>query len=156
VLVGSAHLTCCGYAGSDEDRARLLEAMAINDAVEAAAAETRPAAVVIGGDLNLVGTRTPLDALADGLDVDGSPLEAAEAFALGDAAQATWSSPGSIFTPSRLDYILYSAAGVEVVQSFVLDTRLLSEGTLEALGLAPDDAHASDHRPVFVDLRLAP
>jgi endonuclease/exonuclease/phosphatase family metal-dependent hydrolase len=156
VLVGSAHLTCCGYAGSEEDRARLLEAMAINDAVRVAVAEAQPAAVVIGGDLNLVGTRTPLDALADGLDVDGSSLETVNAFALGDQVHATWSSPGSIFTPGRLDYVLYSGAGAEVEQAFVLDTRLLGEGALEALGLHADDAHASDHRPVLVDLRLAP
>lgn len=156
VLAGSAHFTCCGYAGSDEDRLRLLEAMAINEAVDAALADEQPAAVVIGGDLNLVGTRTPMDALADGLDVDGSPLEAAEAFAIGDQVQATWSSPGSIFTPGRLDYILYSGAGAAAEQAFVFDTRLLSEGVLAALGLAPDDAHASDHRPVIVDLRLAP
>jgi endonuclease/exonuclease/phosphatase family metal-dependent hydrolase len=156
IAVGSAHLRCCGYAGSDEDRIRMIEATAINGTVAAALKQTQVAAVVIGGDLNLVGTRPPLDALADGLDLDGSPLQIAEPFALGDPVQATWSSAGSVFAPSRLDYILYSAAGAQVSQSFILDTRLLGESALESLRLHPDDTHASDHRPVFIDLRLAP
>lgn len=154
IALGSIHLRCCGYAGSEEDRARMTEAVAINKAMRAALGQTPARAVVLGGDLNLVGTFPPLEALAVGLDTDGSALEVAGAFAAGDHTQATWSSRGSIFTPARLDYVLYSGASAAVSRTFVLDTRLLSVTTLDRLGLSRDDAHASDHRPVIVDLRI--
>ncbi len=153
VAVGSAHLKCCGWAGSAEDATRMLEAEAINEAMAAALAESAAEAVIIGGDFNLVGSRPPLDMLRAGLDTDGTELAVAEVFTLGDETQVTWSSDGAAFTPGRLDYLLYSDASVEVEQAFALDTRRLDDVTLDRLGLEAGDAHASDHRPIVIDVR---
>jgi endonuclease/exonuclease/phosphatase family metal-dependent hydrolase len=154
VAIGAVHLKCCGHAGSDEDTARMIEAVSVNSALREALGVAPADAVVLGGDLNLVGAPSPLDALRAGLDADGSDLEVAEIFTLGDDTQATWSAPGSIFTPGRLDYLCYSGASSEVVQSFVLDTSRLGPVALRGAGLLAGDGEASDHRPVVIDVRL--
>ena len=109
-------------------------------------------AFVIGGDLNLVGSRTPIDRLRSGLDADGTHLEVINAGMLGDGTTITWSSDSSPFLPSRLDYMLVGEAGARVVRSFVFDTGVLSEASLARIGLDRTDSAVSDHRPVVVDL----
>ncbi|MEM7754257.1 MAG: endonuclease/exonuclease/phosphatase family protein [Planctomycetota bacterium] len=159
VLATSVHLKCCGAAGSREDQIRMLEADAINAAVRDIAQQTAaitgrwPAVRVIGGDINLVGTRPPLDALADGLDADGTDLTIAEVPVLGDRAFYTWSDPNSAFSPGRLDWILYSDESVRLDEAFVLDLGRLTRESVAAAGLVPSDTAASDHLPVVVDLR---
>lgn len=154
VAVGSAHLKCCGYAGSEEDTERMVEAIAIRDAIGEALAELSPGALVVGGDMNLVGSRPPLEALMAGADLDGSDLEVAEAFTLGDRTQVTWSAAGAIFAPGRLDYLVYSGSSAELAHAFVLDTAVLSETALGSMGLARGDSRASDHRPLVLDIRM--
>lgn len=154
IAVGSTHLKCCGGAGGDEDLRRVSEAEAINERM-AAWLEANPAsALVIGGDMNLVGSRVPLEALIERLDLDDTDLSVAEGYVLGDAAQYTWSDAGNAFTPGRLDYLLVSDAGAEIVRSFVLDTNRLSDQALSRMGLRRDDTGASDHMPLVVDLRM--
>ena len=111
-----------------------------------------PIVRVICGDMNLVGSRPPLDILRANLDADGSDLSIAEPFVLGDRSQYTWSDYKTTFTPGRLDYVLYSDSTAQVYQSFVLDTSRLNEETLARAGLNRTDTDASDHKPVVVDL----
>lgn len=151
VLVGSTHLKCCGAAGSAEDVRRLEEAAAINAAFRGMAARGS-AFRVIGGDMNLVGTRGPLDVLRGGLDADGSDLEIAPALVLGDLAYYTWSDAGNQFSPGRLDYVLVGDSQARVVRSFVVDTARLTDGALTRAGLQREDSRGSDHMPVVVDL----
>jgi len=150
--VASVHLKCCGSNGSPEDERRLSEAKIINTVFEQLVPGPR-ATRVIGGDLNLVGSRPPIDRLRAKLDADGSALEPVETIVLGDNAIYTWRNPDSSFSPGRLDYVLYSDANAMVVGAFVLDTGRLSEDALAALGLRRGDTGASDHLPVVVDLR---
>lgn len=152
-LVGSVHLKCCGSAGSSEDVLRIAEARAITEAISGLNIPGEYE-IVIGGDLNLVGTRTPLDVLGDGLDSDGSGLDAAEALVLADAAVYTWRDAGSSFTPGRLDWIVYSGASSRAVNAFVLDDDRLADQSLERAGLERGDTSASDHRPVVLDLKM--
>jgi len=157
VLACSTHLKCCGTAGSSEDLRRLGEAGALNDRFAAiadaiTAGEGRQIdARVIGGDLNLVGTRGPLDILAGGLSGSGRDLEPADTMILGQDVLYTWRNDRSSFAPGRLDWVLTGDA--RVVQSFAFDTRRMDPATLEAAGLEPGDSDASDHLPVVVDLR---
>lgn len=157
VLVGSAHLKCCGNQGSPEDRKRMAETRAINgmlrDVLAALPASERPTRRVIGGDLNLVGGRPPLDLLRAGLDGDDSDLAVVTAPVLGDEAFYTWRNDKTPFPPGRLDYLLYSDAGCEATASFAFDTTVLSSVVLEFLGVEAGDSLASDHLPVVVDLR---
>jgi endonuclease/exonuclease/phosphatase family metal-dependent hydrolase len=110
--------------------------------------------VVIAGDLNLVGSRRPLDLLADGLDGDGSDLAVAEAYQIDNLSNATWSNADQPFVAGRLDFLLYADTNVEPVGAFVMDTRDMAPPWLDRHGLRLDDtASASDHLPLVVDLR---
>ncbi len=156
LAVGSTHLKCCGTKDSREDRQRSAEATAIAELM-ARALDQSPGSeawgVVIGGDMNLVGSRPPLDAIARGVDLDGSALMVAEPMRLGDQAMYTWFDAGNAYTPGRLDFLLYSDAVTEATNSFVLDTSVMSEAALARLGLDATDTAASDHLPVVLDVR---
>ena len=65
----------------------------------------------------------------------------------------TWLDDPSGFPPGRLDYVTYSDSSAEVVNAFVLDTRLLSIQSLARVGLDSADSAGSDHLPVVVDIR---
>ena len=135
---------------SPEDRQRAEEARQIN----AALASANPSGLrVVGGDMNLVGTRPPLDLLRAGLDTDGTDLAVAEPLVLGDRVMFTWRNHDTHFTPGRLDYVVFSDAGAHLANAFVLDTARLSDSALAAAGLERTDATGSDHLPVVVDLR---
>ena len=157
VLALSTHLKCCGSDGSREDMIRMAETSAINErfgaiADAAVAGEGRRiAARLIGGDLNLVGSRGPMENLAAGLSGSGGDLTPAETPILGYDAAYTWRNDRSSFGPGRLDWFLVGDA--RVVGSFAVDTRLIDPATLAALGLEPDDSAISDHLPVVVDLK---
>ncbi len=153
VLLASLHLRCCGYAGSFEDRTRSLEAETLRRTF-AAAIETMPFdAIIIGGDLNLVGARHPLDVLVAGTDVDGSGLATADPLQLDQRTNATWSDNRLPFAPGRLDFLLYGDASLRALGGFVLETIDLEARWRRQYGLLADDSiEASDHLPVVVDL----
>lgn len=152
LAAASVHLKCCGSSGSTEDATRISEAGAINRSLAEALGIEPVAMRIIAGDLNLVGSRPPLDVLRNGLDADGSDLVVADARDLGDSAYVTWREDGNVFTPGRLDYAVYAESAVRMARSFVLDARLLSDRALETAGLDRTDADASDHLPLVVDL----
>lgn len=156
LAVGSTHLKCCGTKDSKEDRKRSAEATAIAGMLAEALGQTPGSeawGVVIGGDMNLVGSLPPLEAIARGVDLDGSPLAVSRAMRLGDRAMYTYYDKGNTYTPGRLDFLLYSDAVAEAVNSFVFDTSVFSETALARLGLDADDTGQSDHLPVVLDVR---
>jgi endonuclease/exonuclease/phosphatase family metal-dependent hydrolase len=152
VVVGDAHLKCCGGFGGPEEATRMAEAQAINAALKQALTG-KGGTRVIGGDLNLVATRAPLDVLAAGLDTGGGNLGTIAAPVLGDPGVFfTWSDPATDFAPGRLDYLLLSESAATGVQAFVLDTSRLSDAVLSRHGLRRDDTRQSDHFPVVADI----
>lgn len=151
VLVMAMDFFCCGRIGGPDDRARIMTAIAIHGAVARALAAGTAEAVVLGGDLNLVGSRRPLDILRRGLD-DGRDLAVAPAPRLDGRGNATWAAP-SPFPPGRLDYLLVSGSRLEVRRSFAFDPADLTARAQAALGLRPGDGDATDHLPVVADLR---
>lgn len=150
VAFASVHLKCCGSASGREESTRQAEARLINARLGEAWGGT--GVRVISGDLNLVGTRRPLDLLRAGLDADGSDLDVVQPGVLGCRTMTTWRKWDSEFSPSRLDFVLHSGARSSVVRSFVLDTTILSDASLARLGVSRVDSDASDHDPVVVDL----
>jgi endonuclease/exonuclease/phosphatase family metal-dependent hydrolase len=161
LLAAAIHLKCCGGMNTDEELTRLEEIQALRAALrQASLAGRQPSAarltdaLVIGGDLNLVGSFEPLELLIEGLDVDGTDLAVARALQLDGRTAGTWRDPAQPFTPGILDYITFSDSSLTAQRAFVLDTRDLSEGWLRSHGLeAADTDHASDHLPVVLDLR---
>ncbi len=152
VGAGSVHLKCCGSQGSPEDLARIAEAEQIRAAFASAADERALALRVIGGDMNLVGSRTPLETLTASGDADGTGLLPADPRVLADTTFATWSQADSQFSPGRLDWIVVGDSALTVRRAFVLDTERLTPEALRAMGLHERDSRASDHMPVVVDV----
>ncbi len=156
IAAASLHLKCCGSAESSEDIERRMEAQAIAGALDEIAMERPEAAIVLGGDVNLVGSHAPLDLLcAAGRGGGGAGLRPAAGLALGDSAIYTWRDPDAGFAPGRLDYVLVDSGRLRVAQCFVLDTALLSDEALQRAGLERTDSAASDHLPLVVDVTRA-
>jgi hypothetical protein len=153
ILVVPLDLQCCGHAGSAEDRLRVMTADAVANAVAAVATAQSVDAVVIGGDLNLVGSRSPLDRLARGLDPAGGDLSIADAPRLDGGSYATWRQRGA-FPPGRLDFVLFSGSRLEQRRAFAFATEDLADVLLAARGLRRSDSLVSDHLPVVVDLAV--
>ncbi len=156
LLCVSIHLKCCGGAQSFEDVKRFQEADEINAQISIIRSKHPGAAVLIAGDVNLVGTRRPLDVLGMGLAIDDRDLTPAHTVTLGATAAITWTQADSSFSPGRLDWILYDDSAYDAAHAFTLDTELLSPELLEASGLDPLDSRVSDHLPLVVDLRARP
>ena len=115
----------------------------------------RPVALrVVGGDLNLVGTRAPLDLLRERLAADGGDLVVAPAEVPGDRAVYTWRGRrGSRFSPGRLDFLLFGGGGL--VNAFAFDSARLDAEARAKLGVRSADSSASDHLALALDLRPA-
>ena len=156
ILFVPVDLQSAGYDGSPRDRLRELQASALNRAIAAALAERPDAGVVVGGDLNLVGSDRPLDALRHGLGVGGSDLEVARLERLRDRSLATWRSMwgDDPFSPGRLDYLLYRGEVFEVDRAFAFDAADMSPVARDALAILESDMEKSDHLPLVVDLRV--
>jgi endonuclease/exonuclease/phosphatase family metal-dependent hydrolase len=152
MIACSVHLKSRGSKDSVEDRRRMAEARAINTAVGAVAGATGAPIRIIGGDINLVGSRPPIDIMRAGLDVDGTDLLPAPTEVWGDAAYYTWRQEPTGFTPGRLDWVVYSDSTVRAASAFVFDTSRLGDHTLGSLNVKIDDCEISDHLPVVVDL----
>jgi exonuclease III len=153
ILSAPVDMTCCGGQESSNDAERRLEAQAIATAARRALAGAKADAVFIGGDLNLVGSRDPLDVLlGDGLDPDGSSLRVADALTLDGRSNMT--ERAYSFTDGHLDWLLYSDSSLIQVGGFVLDTATLSPYWLAQHHLLANDSEkASDHLPVVADFR---
>ena len=155
LLAISVHLKCCGAAGSEEDLTRIDQAKAINAFVDWVHEQHPDAMVVIGGDFNLVGSRTPLDVMTRELGTNNDDLDPVHATVLGDATAVTWVDEKSRFAPGRLDWMLYDDSRSVLRNAFMLDTRVLDDDALQAMGLRRQDSAASDHLPMIVDLQRA-
>ena len=149
-------LQSAGHDGSPRDRLRELQALTLNRAIAAALADWPDAGLVVGGDLNLVGSSRPLDELVRGLGVAGTDLDVARLERLRERSLATWRStrPGDPFSPGRLDHVLYRGAVLQIERSFVFDAADLSEAARQELGAGEEDTRQSDHLPLVVDFRL--
>jgi endonuclease/exonuclease/phosphatase family metal-dependent hydrolase len=150
-LFASVHLKCCGASQSPEDAQRTAEAATIHAQLAALQRAHQVDFVVIAGDLNLVGTREPLDTLrAPFRDREGG-LRVATPHVLGDGGCHTWRDAKKPFSPGRLDYVLASEHALTPARAFILDTTKLAPQALTRHGLLAEDSAASDHLPVVVD-----
>lgn len=152
LIVISLHLKCCGGAGSEEDAKRIAQAHQINQLVHDLRKKYPDAGVVIGGDYNLVGTRIPLEIIAEGIGTNGQNLIPVPTACLGTQSMLTWTDEDSAYTPGRLDWLLVDDHAWTPIRSWSLDTALLSEEILKQSGLLKDDSRATDHLPIVVDL----
>ena len=154
LLLVALHLKCCGYDGSPEDLTRELEVQLVRDAISQAMQDRSFDGILIAGDLNLVGSTRPLDALALPLGRSAPPFVVLQPLQIDRRSKITWSDPDQPFVPGRLDYMLMSSEALAPAGCFVLDTADLAPRWLSRHGLnAEDTAMASDHLPVVADYR---
>jgi hypothetical protein len=156
LLAVTVDLESGGAPGNAQDRLRRIEAAAIRDAAEAALLTgTRPAGVdgiLLAGDLNLVGTRAPLEILAAPA-ADGPPFTVAHPLRLDGASSTTWENPDEPFTPGRLDFVLLHPGMMAVAGGFVFSSADLPPEWRAQHGLTETTSRVTDHLPVVTDLR---
>lgn len=153
ILFVPVDLPCCGFAGNVDDRARVMAATAVAAAIRTSLRTEGVEAVVIAGDLNLVGSHRPLDRLTRGLAPGGGDLVTADLRNPGDGSNATWRAPGP-FAPGRLDWVVYSDGPLEHTGGLVLDTESLTGATLLRHGLQRTDTRVTDHLPLVARFRV--
>ena len=161
LFIINVHLSAMGYIDSEEDRLRIRQVddiVATIDEIhrgqynEYDAPCTKPAMVIIG-DFNLVGSRTPLDSIID-----------KKVFGLKDwlipnligESVVTWrGGPRASFSPGKMDYILYSTKTLIPKNGFILNSEILNRTELKRLNLDVADSKLSDHLLVTVDFQFS-
>lgn len=174
------HFKCCGDVGGSEDAERQRQADALvswmRDARNPGGSVNLPSGtpMAVVGDLNIVGSLSPLNTLLTGNivnetsygadsppDWNASPLtDARPLHNVVGPADYTWRDDGSDFDPSRLDYMLYTDSVVSIGKKFILNTVTMSAADRAAAGLQTYDVTADnfgvtyDHLPLVVDFRF--
>ena len=174
------HFKCCGDVGGSEDAERQRQADALaswmRDARAPGGSLNLPSgtAMAVVGDLNIVGSLSPLNTLLTGNivneasygadsppDWDGSPLTDARPLHNGvGPADYTWRDDGTDFDPSRLDFMLYTDSATSIGKQFVLNTVAMSAADRAAAGLQTYDVTLDnfgvtyDHLPLVFDFRF--
>ena len=105
--------------------------------------------MIIGGDLNLVGTSAVLERLCEGLAPDGGDLVVTEPIRPAGDATTSWEKPGQSFVPGRLDFILVGGGG-RITNAVVVDPIQLGDRWRRKHGIAKDPP--SDHLAISVDV----
>jgi len=150
VLVFSVHYKCCGAIGSEEDQRRIRQKRALIETIDLARTrfgEDIP--VLVAGDWNMVGSRSPLDMA---MDPRGPDLRQVDLRHAGSREVYTWFAPNSSFAPGILDLAAVDQQSSRWTTGFLLDTRLVHPASLESFELLPDDSAASDHLLMVIDL----
>ncbi len=158
ILVISLHTKCCGYIGSPEDLQRIEQVKAVIHTIKRfregqygmQLEPYRHAAVIVVGDFNLVGSRTPVDLLTD------RPADLKQWLLPNLIGQTTytWRDDPSTFSPGALDIAVYSPDRLTPRNGFVLDTAQLNDTELGHLGLTGDESLVSDHLLMVMDFSL--
>ena len=161
LFIINVHLKAMGYIGSEEDWLRIQQ---VNDIIATIdeihkgqygndeATGTKPGIVIVG-DFNLVGSRTPLDLIINkeawGLKDWLTPNLIGESI-------ITWrGGPRASFSPGKLDYVIYSTKTLVPGNGFILNSELLDCTERKQLSLDIDDSRLSDHLLMTVDFQFS-
>jgi hypothetical protein len=146
-----------GYINSREDYSRVRQAKEIMETIAGInngqydqGDLTSNPGIIIVGDFNLVGSRTPLDIMIDNKD---DKLDSWMVPNLIGESIITWSGarPNASFTSGKLDYIVYSPESLLPKNGFLLDSSLLNQTELKQFKLNADDSKATDHMLIITD-----
>jgi hypothetical protein len=149
ILLICVHKKCCGAIGTEEDTRRINQTRAIIQTIDLARARFGDdIPVVLAGDWNLVGSRSPLDMLTSPV---GPDLRHIDARHLTTRDVYTWFAPNSAFAPGMLDLAAVDSESARS-QAFLVDTRKMPPALLEGSGMRPEDSDASDHLLLVIDL----
>jgi hypothetical protein len=172
VLIASIHLECCGsYLGSRQDERRIEQARSLMEMLRefrdgSLGPELRPhraAPIIVAGDWNLVGSRTPLTLLeqATGIELEhllirhlaDTDVSTGKCHPLPDGQECPREEPGR-FPAGMGNLVTYTAGTLVPRNSFALNSAELAPDVLASLGLEPFDSHASDHFVLVADFSV--
>lgn len=162
LLVVGLDLWARGTRDSWEEARRRVEAATIRDAVGRVLARLSSEGravdgVVLGGDMNLVAGRAPLDTLTASPGAGWRPLAIAPALHADGLSRWTWDGRGTPFHSRQMDLTLYSPEALSVEQARVFDSEQMAPEELARFGLGADASKSlSRHRPVIVSFRWLP
>jgi hypothetical protein len=162
VLFVVVDLQSRGFIDSPEDVLRAAQARAVRlrvtEEIRAFTADSGSGAepaVVIGGDLNMVGSRVPMRLLSTRLYSDETVLSPVDAERIGERTLTTWRDARQPFLPGRLDFLLLPSTKLAVENAFVFATEDLGDDLLGTLGLERElSASIADHLVVVADVRV--
>lgn len=149
-LVFSVHPKCCGTIGSEEDQRRISQTRAMIETIRIARSrfgDDLP--ILLAGDWNMVGSRSPLDLLTSPV---GPQLHHVDLRQRGNREVYTWYAPDSSFGPGVLDLAAVDGGSSSQTAGFLLDTRRVQPQVLETHGLRSEDSAATDHLLMVIDL----
>lgn len=108
--------------------------------------------VVVGGDMNLVAGRAPLDTLIALAAARFDRLTVAPAVHADGWSTWTWDGRGGPFHSARMDVVLFSGQTLDALRSRVVNWDDFPAAERAALGLTSAPVVGlSRHRPVVVD-----
>ena len=170
LLVILAHPKCC--SGGDARRQAQVDAImqfikSIKDGVGPFTVESQ-VPIIIMGDMNFVGLPSQRNTIITGdifdnehygpdftPDWDNTNFEDLKPYTTDAPMAFTSYNKESDYSPSRLDYMLYSGSVMEVKNSFALFTEEMSSTTLNEAALKYNTTTlASDHLPIVADFAL--
>jgi endonuclease/exonuclease/phosphatase family metal-dependent hydrolase len=167
LLLLNCHFRCCGANEQRQEEADGVMEF-LRDAKSPGGRVTleEGTPIVLVGDLNLVGDRRQYETLITG-DIADNTRYGADAPPDWDGGDwidlvsrqprspfaYTWYNPGSSYAPARLDYLLYTAASMDIDGHMVINTADMSAEQRTRLGLQTNDSYdAADHFPRYADL----
>jgi hypothetical protein len=167
LLLLNCHFRCCGANEQRQEEADGVMEF-LRDAKSPGGRVTleEGTPIVLVGDLNLVGDRRQYETLITG-DIADNTRYGADAPPDWDGGDwidlvsrqprspfaYTWYNPGSSYAPARLDYLLYTAASMDIYGHMVINTADMSAEQRTRLGLQTNDSYdAADHFPRYADL----
>ncbi|MEE9349765.1 MAG: T9SS type A sorting domain-containing protein [Flavobacteriaceae bacterium] len=158
LLLTAAHLKCCSngdalrQSQADEYANFIVDAKTPGSQIDLP--QNTP--FVYTGDLNLVGSSSPLTTLVTGLDWDNSNLTDENAIQTDNRMAYTWRKDNTQYPPGKLDFTIFSDAVMSAQKSFVLQTEIMPTSRLQLYGLdALDTSMASDHFPIVTDFQIS-
>ncbi len=161
LFIINVHLKAMGYIDSEEDRRRVRQANDIVATVDGIlsgqyggddAPGSRPGIVIIG-DFNLVGSRTPLDRIIG--EKNHGLKDWLVPNLIGESVVTWRGGPRSSFAPGKLDYMVYSTKTLVPKNGFMLDSKLLNQTERQQLKLDAADSSLSDHLLIAVDFQFS-
>lgn len=155
IMLVTIDLQSRGRFDSPEEAKRILEAQTIKQAVSKELSNKVYDALIIAGDLNLVGGEKPLQILKAYYVPLNSNLKECSALSLDGKSNFTWYNSRDIFLPGRLDYMLYNDSGLQPLNSFVFNSYKLENKWLEYYDLQRENSgNSSDHLPIVTDFKI--
>ncbi len=166
MLILNCHLPCCeNDSGRVSEIDELLSFLSgsLEGETNVQLAEGTP--YIILGDMNFVGDASQVHSLITGdiisnfiygpdirMDYGDGAITDSKPITTGFPASFTWYNNQSSFPSGRLDYLLFTDSVLKKSNSFVLNTKGLSQTLLTDFNLLDTDTErASDHFPLVVD-----